>query len=66
MSHRIAWQAVLFVVPGRDHWMVQADTLTLAVPKRAFADPAAEQAFLDLAKERMSEAARSRSVLKSQ
>ena len=65
VSHRIAWDAVLFVAPGRDHWLVQADTLTLAVPRRAFADPAAEQAFLDLAQARMAEAARSRSVFKS-
>ena len=65
VSHRIAWDAVLFVAPGRDHWLVQADTLTLAIPHRAFADPAAEQAFLDLAEAQMSEAARSSSVLKS-
>jgi hypothetical protein len=65
VSHRIAWPAVLFVVPSREHWLVQADTLTLAVPRRAFADAAAEQAFLDLAEARMSEDARRRSVLKS-
>jgi hypothetical protein len=65
VSHRISWNAVLFVAPGRDHWLVQADTLTLAIPHRAFADPAAEQAFLDLAEAQMSEPARNRSVLKS-
>lgn len=65
VSHRIAWDAVLFVAPGREHWLVQADTLTLAVPRRAFADPAAEQAFLDLAEACLSEEARRRSVLKS-
>lgn len=65
LSHRVAWSAVLFVVPSREHWLVQVDTMTLAVPRRAFADPAAEQAFLDLAETRISEAARSGSVFKS-
>ena len=65
VSHRVAWSAVLFVAPSREHWLVQADTLTLAVPRRAFADPAAEQVFLDLAEASVSEEARSRSVFKS-
>ena len=65
VSHRIAWDAVLFIAPGREHWLVQADTLTIAVPRRAFADAAAEQAFLDLAEANLSEEARQRSVLKS-
>jgi hypothetical protein len=65
VSHRVAWPAVQFVVPSRDHWLVQVDTLTIAVPRRAFVDPAAEQAFLDLAEASISEEARSRSVFKS-
>ena len=65
VSHRIAWDAVLFVVPHGEHWLLQADTLTLAVPRRAFADPAAEQAFLELAEARISDEARQRSVFKS-
>ena len=65
VSHRIAWQAVLFVAPSHEHWLLQADTLTLAIPRRAFADPAAEQAFLDLVQARISEEARGRSVFKS-
>ena len=65
VSHRIAWDAVLFIAPGREHWLVQADTLTIAVPRRAFADAAAEQAFLDIAEASLSEEARQRSVLKS-
>jgi hypothetical protein len=65
VSHRVAWSAVLFVAPSREHWLVQADTLTLAVPRRAFADAAAEQALLDLAEASLSEEARSRSVFKS-
>ena len=65
VSHEVAWAAVLFVIPGREHWLIQADTLTLAVPRRAFADPVAEQAFLDLAKASLSEDARERSIFKS-
>jgi YcxB-like protein len=66
MSHRIAWPAILFIVPSPDHWLVQVDTMTIAIPRRAFAGPVAEQAFLDLAKERLSEEARTRSVLATQ
>jgi hypothetical protein len=65
VSHRIAWQAVLFVAPAREHWLIQADTLTLAIPRRAFADQAAEQAFLGLAEARIPDEARARSVFKS-
>ena len=65
LSHRIAWPAVLFIVPEKDHWLVQVDTMTVAIPRRAFADASAEQAFLDLARDQMSDPARERSVLKS-
>ena len=65
IAYRISWAAVLFVAPSRDHWLVQADTLTLAIPRRAFADPAAEQAFLNLAQASISDGARNRSVFKS-
>jgi hypothetical protein len=61
-AHRIAWPAVLFIIPGPDHWLVQVDTMTIAIPRRGFADAAAEQAFLDLARLRMSNEARERSV----
>ena len=64
LSHRIAWPAVLLMVPSKDHWLLQVDTMTLAIPFRAFADAAAEQAFVDLAHERLSDDARHRSVLK--
>ncbi len=66
LSHRIAWPAIHFIVPGKDHWLVQVDTLTIAVPRRAFADHAAEQAFLDLARECMTDDARGRSIFKTQ
>ena len=62
MSHDIHWPAVLFVCPGPDHWLVQVDTMTFAIPRRVFADAAAEQAFLDLARKNISDAARVRSV----
>jgi hypothetical protein len=65
VSHRIAWAAVLFVAPSRDHWLLQADALTLAVPRRAFTDATAEQAFLELVQASISDEARSRSVFKS-
>ena len=65
LSHRIAWSAVLFVAPGGEHWLVQADTMTLAVPRRAFDEAATEQAFLDFAEARISDDARRRSVFKS-
>jgi hypothetical protein len=65
LSHRIAWPAVLLVVPSKDHWLLQVDTITIAVPRRAFADAAAEQAFIALAQVRLSEPARARSFFKT-
>ena len=64
LSHRIAWPAVLLIVPSKQHWLLQVDTITLAVPFRAFADAAAEQAFVDLAQKRLAHEARQRSVFK--
>ena len=66
LSHRIAWQAVHFMLPTAEHWLIQVDTMTLVVPRRAFADTADEQAFLDLAAAQMSDVARGRSVLANQ
>jgi hypothetical protein len=66
LSHRIAWPAVLFIVSSKDHWLVQVDTLTIAVPRRAFADATAEQGFLALALECMTDESRGRSVFKTQ
>lgn len=62
-QYRAPWDSVLFVIPAPEHWLVQVDTMTLAVPRRAFADAAAEQAFVDLASERLEPGARNRSVL---
>ena len=66
LSHRAPWTCVLFVMPSSEHWLVQADTTTLAIPRRAFADSEAESAFLELAAERLTSEARKRSVLARQ
>ena len=66
LSHRAPWACVLFIIPSPDHWLVQADTTTLAIPRRAFADSEAEAAFLELAAERLAPDAKRRSVLARQ
>ena len=60
--YQVPWSSVLFVVPAPDHWLIQIDTLTLAVPRRAFADGEAEQGFLDLAAGHVTAEAKARSV----
>lgn len=62
VSYRLPWSAVLFVASSRTHWLVQVDTTTFAIPRRAFAQLSDEQAFVDLAKRSISEAARARSA----
>lgn len=57
LSHHVPWTAILFAMPSSDHWLVQVDTITLAVPRLAFAGRADEQAFVDLAKASLSESA---------
>lgn len=66
MSHSLPWTAVQFIVPAPDHWLLQVDTTTLAVPRRAFARSEDEQAFLELAGSHLSPAALEHSVLDSQ
>jgi len=66
LSHRAPWNSVLFVIPAPEHWLIQIDTTTLAVPCRAFADAESEKAFLRLASERLTDSARERSVLAKQ
>lgn len=65
-SQRSSWQApwtsVLFVIPTPDHWLVQVDTITLAFPRRIFAE-GQEQAFLDLAERGLTPEAKARSTL---
>lgn len=65
VSYRIAWPSVLFMMPGKEHWLMQVDTTTFAVPYRAFSGDA-EQQFLAIASNALSGAARRRSVLARQ
>ena len=66
VSHRVPWTAVQLFLPAPKHWLLQADTTTLAIPRRAFASAQDEQAFVELAKSRLSEEARQRSVFENQ
>lgn len=61
ISYRVPWSSILLVASTPTHWLLQVDTTTLAIPKRAFASPSDEQAFVELAKTSISEAARGRS-----
>lgn len=60
-SYSAPWTSVLFVIPAPEHWLVQIDTNTLAIPRRIFAAPADEQAFLDLAAGHLASEAKARS-----
>ena len=60
--HRLAWQAILEVIRAPEHWLLQVDTLTIVVPRRAFADEDAEREFLRTVLERITPEARERSV----
>lgn len=66
VSHSLPWGAVQFILASREHWLVQADTTTFAIPKRAFSSALDEQAFVMLAKKRLSESALGRSEFDSQ
>ena len=66
ISYRLPWNAVLFVAPSPTHWLIQVDTTTFAVPRRAFSEPSDEQAFVELAKSSISEPARQRSAFENQ
>ncbi|HEX6742173.1 MAG TPA: YcxB family protein [Sphingomicrobium sp.] len=59
--YQVPWRSVLFVIPAPEHWLVQVDTLTLAVPRRAFSDAAGESAFLELAAQGLGPDAKARS-----
>ena len=66
VSYRCPWSAVLLVAHSPRHWLIQVDTTTFAIPKRAFASPVDEQAFVELAKNAISESARQRSAFEKQ
>jgi hypothetical protein len=61
-SFEAHWSSVLFVIPAPEHWLLQIDLTTLALPRRIFADAAAERSFLDLAAEHLTPDAKARSV----
>lgn len=63
MCYAVPWSSVLFIMDSPAHWLVQVDSTTLAIPRRAFADPAAERAFLELAAAHLRPEARKRSAL---
>jgi len=62
ISHRLAWQAILEVIQAPEHWLLQVDTLTIIVPRRAFAGEDAEREFLRTVLERITPEARERST----
>ena len=66
VSYRLPWTAVLLFLPAPKHWLLQADTTTFAIPRRAFARPEDEQAFVELPKNAVSEPARQRSAFENQ
>jgi hypothetical protein len=66
LSYRAPWDCVLFIVAAPEHWLVQIDTTTLAMPRRAFADASAERSFVALASARLTPRAKANSVFDSQ
>ena len=66
VSHSLPWEAVQLVLASRQHWLVQADTTTFAIPRRAFGSATDEQASVMLAKKRLSEEVLARSAFDSQ
>ena len=64
--YRLPWSAVLLVASTQTHWLIQVDTTTFAVPKRAFGLPSDEQAFVELARNSISETARAYSAFEDQ
>lgn len=66
ISYRSPWSAVLLVAHSPTHWMIQVDMTTFAIPRRAFAQPSDEQAFVELLTNSISEGARKRSAFENQ
>lgn len=61
ISHRLAWHAIQEVMRAPDHWLLQVDTITIIMPRRAFADEEVERRFLRAILERITPQARERS-----
>jgi hypothetical protein len=61
VKHMAKWSCVSEVFPSHGYWIFLAQASPFFAPKRFFADPDAERAFLKEALAHMSEAARGRS-----
>jgi hypothetical protein len=61
VDYSIAWDAILEIVPSPETWLIQVDTITYLLDKRAFADPQAERAFLAEVLQRIRQDVRERS-----
>jgi hypothetical protein len=57
----VLWSGVSEIIPSRLHWLYVANGLAYCVPRRFFADQAAERAFVRTSLEYMSVDARNRS-----
>jgi hypothetical protein len=62
VRHIAKWSAVTEVFPNRGYWLFMVHSAVWTLPRRLFADSAAERAFIATALGRMSEAARDRST----
>jgi YcxB-like protein len=62
VQYRIAWEAILEIVPSPDTWLLQVDATTFLVPHDAFADEADQRAFLGEILARIRPEARARSA----
>lgn len=58
---RLVWWSVSEIIPGRDCWLFVGMGVSYFLPRRFFADLAAEKAFLSACLEKMSPEARTRS-----
>jgi len=61
-SHLAHWPSLLQIEPAETHWLIQSDTLTIALPRRAFASPDDERSFIAGLLAHMTPAARERSA----
>jgi general stress protein CsbA len=62
LSYRVGWDAVLFVLRAPEHMLLQVDTITFAVPLRAF-DEGGEAGFVALVRGALAPEALARSEL---
>jgi hypothetical protein len=61
VRHIAKWNAVTEIFPNRGYWLFMVHSAVWTLPRRLFADKAAERAFIAAALECMNEDARSRS-----